>query len=866
MARQSRLHRFLVLGLAVLVPAWAGGAACGGNTGDGGTRSAPASGSAAGTAADGDSLGGDGGGGDGADDGGGVAASAARVGPAVVRDSLAAAGAARLILFAGQAAPAAGPRAAAAGQAAPVARLSPVAPLSIDPALPRGLRLDASSGAITGASLEPAAGRVHLLRDARGATSTVWVEILPAPSPRTSRFVSPSGNDSSPGSIDRPFRTVGRAVRDLGPGMTLFLRRGVYRESVELRRLTGTAAQPIEIRSYPGEHAVIDASEAIFADDPAHAWRRARGPGAHPDEWESTRTYSIEGKDTSSRGAFLDRPSYTRLLTYSRLEDLRASNQRWISPPKSGGGKEGGDDEDGADRPAQPDDDDDDGAAARPVDRRPGATTLAGRRRHAQPLHVPWTYFGPGIHFDRDTGRIHIRLSPTAHGVAGLEEYRGPRDPRALHLAISSRADRALGVVGSRHVRVADVGLFHGGDETVRIQGSADVVLDHVEIRAATYGLFIGEAQRVHILHSSIDGGIAPWSFRSDFKGAYKFAGPSGEPVTNNLVRKTQRALLFMAGGDVDVEIAYSELTDGHDVYLAGTRTDFHHNRIHNIHDEALYLKAAANEAGMRIHENVVEQTLSALSFWGKGSGERYVYRNLFDLRTPIAGHRPGSGAQIDTWRHGHAFKNTGNLGTLYFYQNTVLINRPTKPAFLQFSGLGADPAQLQRRWFLNNVFVVRQPDAGSDRAVAFVPPPSYQSVRGPGGVPLLRSDGNVWVRSGPHQRPLFRCTENNRSPACGPMKKVWRLADLRGTGDFEAHSREADDPGFRRAASLDRAGPGDDLRPGPRSPALGQGIALPADLPDPVRPRARRARPDAGALAAGQPLLRVGIDGRLAY
>ncbi len=755
------------------------------------------------------------------------------VGPVVVRDAMAYQ-ASGLVLFEGQRAPSVAPR------------VRPHAPVAIEPALPPGLTLDARTGAVSGAPRRPSPGAVHVLRDARGATSTLWVEVLARPSADNSRFASPAGRDDNPGSVDRPFRTVGRGVRDLAPGMTLFLREGVYRESVELRKLAGTARAPITIRSYPGEHAAIDASIPIFADSPGRAWQRSKEPGAHRDEWVSTQTYPAEGKDTSSRGAFLDRARYTRLLTYSRIEDLRAANQTWELSMASG-------------------------------DKRPGPRVKLGKRRpvEAGRERLPWTYFGPGIHFDRRTGRIHIRLSPTAHGVSGLEEYRGPTDPRVLPLAISSRADIALRVAGSEHLRITDVSLRHGGDETVRIEGSNDVTFDHVEIRAATYGLFIGVAERVHVLHSRLDGGIPPWSFRSDFKGSYKIAASADRnggdeddaradaaEQTNNLVRKTQRALLFMARRNVDVEVAYCEIENGHDVYVSGTRTDFHHNRIHNIHDEAIYLQAAPDERDLRIHHNVIDQVLSGLSFGGRGTGTRYVYRNLFDLRVPTAGHRPGAQHDRDAWRYGHPFKNTGNMGALVFYQNTVLVSRPNKPLLLQFSAFEKDESQIQRRWFLNNVFLVLAPGEEFDKAMSFVPSSRYLALRDRAGQPLLRSDGNLWVRIGSREQPLFRCLDRGNAAGCG-QEKFRRLADAtKALPGFELHSRESDRPGFRRAVSLDRPGAGDDLRPGPRSPALGLGVPLPRELPDPER----QTKPDAGALSSRQGPLRVGVDERLVY
>src|SRR5205085_5990334 len=47
-------------------------------------------------------------------------------------------------------------------------------------------------------------------------------------------------------------------------------------------------------------------------------------------------------------------------------------------------------------------------------------------------------------------------------------------------------------------------------------------------------------------------------------------------------------------------------------------------------------------------------------------------------------------------------------------------------------------------------------------------------------------------------------------------------------------------------------------------SPAIGKGVMLPAEWPDPFRP-ADGARPDIGALPAGAPSPGVGIRGRIA-
>ena len=134
-------------------------------------------------------------------------------------------------------------------------------------------------------------------------------------------FVSLAGRDTNPGTITQPFRTIAKGVSVVQAGDVLSLRQGVYVEPVKIAGKQGTATRPIVIRSYPGEQATIDGSVPEFRTLNNQDWVPASGPGALPDEYVSRRTFT-----DSVRGAFLDRTPYTRLITYSRLEDFRATN------------------------------------------------------------------------------------------------------------------------------------------------------------------------------------------------------------------------------------------------------------------------------------------------------------------------------------------------------------------------------------------------------------------------------------------------------------------------------------------------------------------------------------------------------------
>lgn len=106
------------------------------------------------------------------------------------------------------------------------------------------------------------------------ATVQVWVPdeltfgSLPVgsasyPAPAGALFVSPAGDDSSPGTEVSPFRTLEKAVASLAPGGTVVLREGTYREADIWNFVENTT-----IQNYPGEAVWLDGT------DPFTEWTR----------------------------------------------------------------------------------------------------------------------------------------------------------------------------------------------------------------------------------------------------------------------------------------------------------------------------------------------------------------------------------------------------------------------------------------------------------------------------------------------------------------------------------------------------------------------------------------------------------------
>lgn len=696
------------------------------------------------------------------------------------------------------------------GQAISVQPKGLAAPATIEPPPTGGLTFDPSTGALAG---DPGVvgDTVYRIKDAHGATHVVSVTMVPINS--ADRFVATTGDDTAAGDQSHPWRTIQHALAGATPGTTIFVATGRYHEDVLLRDLHGEAGAPIVIRSMPGELAVIDGVQAAIT------WTPATGADAAPDEWVSDQAFDRgAAEDTISRGVFVDREPYTRLLTYSRLEDLRAANQRWVIEDPN----------------------------------LPGAVTPKGRR-------IAWVYMGPGIYHDRATGLIHLRLSPTTNNAQGLADYDGPREPSQVALALWARQSQPVLVQRSSYVELHDLRLVGGGDATAQVQASEHVTFDHVEIRAATAGLMIGSSTSVHFLNGVLDGGIPEWSFRSDFKAVYKIQNADGTVSENNLVRKTQRTLLYVGNASRDIEVAYSELGHGHDIYFAGADSSIHHCRIGPIQDEALYVNHVKDIDNLRIHDNVYTRVVSGISSAGKPSGPRYVYRNIYDLRDPTASYRPGVSPK-GVWRWGHIFKNNLSSAPFYFYHNTIAVrsNKPGQPVLLHFQIVGKPGAEPQPRWFADNVVVVAGSHAGP---FSFVPADEYRANKDARGQPLMVSDGNAWVRVGASDAPIFRCLGGKKQATCNAPKWSNLLGVRDGTG-FEAHSKSGTSPGFVRMATADSVAPDDDLRPGADSPAIGTAVALPADLPD----DAMGDPTDAGALGRDAPPLRIGVDGRDAY
>ena len=78
---------------------------------------------------------------------------------------------------------------------------------------------------------------------------------------------SQQADDANPGTTDKPFKTITAAIAKAGPGSTVLVKGGIYRESVTLKK-SGEKDRPLTIKAMPGERVVVSGA------DPVCGWKR----------------------------------------------------------------------------------------------------------------------------------------------------------------------------------------------------------------------------------------------------------------------------------------------------------------------------------------------------------------------------------------------------------------------------------------------------------------------------------------------------------------------------------------------------------------------------------------------------------------
>ena len=620
-------------------------------------------------------------------------------------------------------------------------------------------------------------------------------------------FVDPvRGDDSHDGSLKKPWKTLQYGVRRLKAGDTLYLRGGVYHETVYLTR-SGTEEAPIVIAAYPNELPVLDGGLREFLDSPSTSWKPVKDGPAN--EYVSTRTYpdasdrrvphqflpgawepmwGREEQRPLALGHFAD--SMIPLHGYRKLEDLRSSNEY------------------------------------QPNSKNAGAV-----------------YCGPGLWLNRETNRIHIRLAH--HKLPGLGEraYRGETDPRKLPLVVAvGFGQDVLRVNGIKHVRIEGLVLRGAsGSPLVHIYGAEDIHLDHVTVYGGFPALLVNASQKVRVTHSAFRGLAAPWSGRSHMKyrgtASYQIVLQNAQPYNE------------------DIEFSNCEFTDDHDFaflrYAKNLR--FHHNFVDNFNDDGLECGAKLRWHTIYVHHNRIGACLGVFQQHEIDKDESplthdadsgvYIYRNIFDQRAGVYYGLPRKPDPSGSFLHheGAVLSDHGSptYPVMRVYHNTFLRRGPVWRNYFLF-GLGARALRNTERDVFNNMFVQAE---GIPGAVV------YGKEAG-----NLREGGNLlWGVTGGLDEKVDPFAKLRNSPLFENSKQVYEPGWT--TQDIVA------DPRFVKLT--ENPGTASDLRLSKSSPAIDRGVTIPAKWPDPLA-EADDGKPDIGAVPFGTEAWGVGVDGRI--
>jgi len=623
------------------------------------------------------------------------------------------------------------------------------------------------------------------------------------------RFVDAvRGQDSAAGTPAQPWKSLRHALRQLHPGDTLYLRGGTYYECVSLTR-SGTEHAPITIAGYPGELAIIDGGLREFLEDPAGSWQPYSGEAEG--EFVSTRTYfdaddrrvpnqflpgswepmwGLEEQRPLALGHFAD--SMVPLHGYRTIADLRSANELW----------------------------------------------LAGKKELTD------IYCGPGVWFNRDTGRIHIRLAH--HRLEGLGDraYRGETDPRKLPLVIAAGfGGDVVRISGVKHVQLRDLVLRGAtGSPLLHVYGSEGIELDHLTVYGGFPALLVNASKNVRVTNSAFRGLAAPWTSRAHMKyrgtASYQIVLQNNQPVNEN------------------IELAWCEFTDDHDfAFLRHAHAlRFHHNFVDNFNDDGLECGPKLRDHTLFIGQNRIGPCLIPFTQHEISQDESpidhatdtgvFVYRNVIDLRGGTYKSPPQQPDPSGSFLHseGHLVGDHGGptWSVMHVYHNTLLRETPVFRDGYLF-GLGSQGLRNTERDVFNNIFVQSDKVPG----VGFIGLKEAADVREGGNLiwglkegPLLNHDPFAKFRAS----PLFAESRTRYEPG-------WTTQD------------HIADPRFVQLA-VDRSVPVD-LRLRPDSPAINAGVSVPPEWPDPLRDT-DAGQPDLGALPSGVEPWGVGVDGRI--
>ena len=393
------------------------------------------------------------------------------------------------------------------------------------------------------------------------------------------------------------------------------------------------------------------------------------------------------------------------------------------------------------------------------------------------------------------------------------------------------------------------------------------LVFDHVRFRASSLRRAHGR-QRTALTfrHCEFDGGKPDWYFRNDGKAQYTFLTAARRSRTTSASRPC--AACSFRAPDTGTTIHHCEFHDAHDLYLGGDDVDFHHNWIHDLNDEGLFLDAygartcgstrTSSSRRCRRSASPAETTASAVRSTCTATWSTCASPPRVTGRGTRRHGRLALRQHVQEQRRGRALRAV---------PEHVPRVRPGRAGFLHAL---PQPARQPPAALLQQHLRRGQPGRGLDRPITFIPSPSFPA----------QTDGNAYHRIG--RRPRWYRYLGYQFRACRPGRIPAGTFDCLGvlgpagacsSNRARANTRRATKPTASKP-TRSSAGSAPTASSGRRTTSAAQHESGPRSRHRAARGSARTgphgsappATPDIGRYPFGSEPLQVGVNGRRAY
>ena len=127
-------------------------------------------------------------------------------------------------------------------------------------------------------------------------------------------------------------------------------------------------------------------------------------------------------------------------------------------------------------------------------------------------------YLGPGLYYDPESQRIHVRLAHTHVRAFGSNNYQGETDPRKFPLVVAGYNQQPLWLEGAQHVRIMGLVVRGAGVNTVLIRHCLNIEMDGLTLYSGDRCVRVETTAELRIVNTAFRGTMPPWGSRTASK------------------------------------------------------------------------------------------------------------------------------------------------------------------------------------------------------------------------------------------------------------------------------------------------------------------------------------------------------------